>query len=484
MPTKNFDTAGQLRSFDAQQPRSRSPSVGATADRRVCDKFDAENFFQEKLFQRVSGRSINDLYMVEVFSGTAGLTAAMRQIGMHSSLGVDAHVTKQVKAPVLRLDLTTDHGVQLLWKILDHPRVVAVHLGPPCGTSSRARDIRRHSGPDPKPLRSRMHPDGLPSLTGTDLQWVLSANALYKLSAEIFQWCTLHGILCSLENPARSYMWDTSFLKALDGQTQLAMHAVYFHHCMYNAPRKKRTKLLCNHPTFTGLALDCTGDHELLPWGRQHNKWATSLEVEYPHALCVAMARLCKRLLLQNSVQDVPAQLLGDDSVSLVQSSRAALGKQPRGKRLRPLVREFAGILRIKGPQDAVCSLPTLVNTHLTIPSSCTSDPCVHSLPKYAKRIKPPMKMGVDAGPDAWEAEYGVAWTPQSFVEEAAGKSRPGHFMDGVHPVLKGLFHAGKSNPGSNNAKHRTEQMRKWILRAQERKCAGRDGKESSPPHM
>jgi hypothetical protein len=53
----------------------------------------------------------------------------------------------------LRLDLTTDHGVQLLWKILDHPRVVAVHLGPPCGTSSRARDIRRHSGPDPKPLR-------------------------------------------------------------------------------------------------------------------------------------------------------------------------------------------------------------------------------------------------------------------------------------------------------------------------------------------
>ena len=128
--------------------------------------------------------------------------------------------------------------------------------------------------------------------------------------------------------------------------------------------------------------------------------------------------------------------------------------------------------IRIKGPQDAVCSLPTLVNTHLTMPFSCTSDPCVHSLPKYAKRIKPPMKMGVDAGPDTWEAEYGVAWTPQSFVEEAAGKSHPGHFMDGAHPVLKGFCHGGKNNPGSNNAKHRTEQMRKWILRAQELKCA------------
>jgi len=114
LSTKKFDTAGQLRSFDAQEPRSRSPSVGATAGRRVCDKFDADKMFQGKLFQRVSGRSINDLYMVEIFSGTAGLTAAMRQIGMHSSLGVDAHVRKQVKAPVLRLDLTTDHGVQLL----------------------------------------------------------------------------------------------------------------------------------------------------------------------------------------------------------------------------------------------------------------------------------------------------------------------------------------------------------------------------------
>ena len=50
LSTKNFDTAGQLRSFDAQQPRSRSPSVGPTADRRVCDKFDADNVFQEKLF--------------------------------------------------------------------------------------------------------------------------------------------------------------------------------------------------------------------------------------------------------------------------------------------------------------------------------------------------------------------------------------------------------------------------------------------------
>lgn len=164
--------------------------------------------------------------MVEVFSGTAGLTAAMRQIGMHSSLGGDAHVTKQVKAPVLRLDLTTDRGVQLLCT-----RVVAVHLGRPCGTNSRARDIRCHSGPDPQPLRSMVRPDGLPSLAGIDLQRVLSANALYKLSAEFFQWCTLHGALCSLENPARSYMWDISFLHWMASNSSQCMQSIFTTAC-------------------------------------------------------------------------------------------------------------------------------------------------------------------------------------------------------------------------------------------------------------
>lgn len=167
---------------------------------------------------------------------------------------------------------------------------------------------------------------------------------------------------------------------------------------MYNAPRKKRTKLICNHFTFIGLALDYTGDQDHLPRGRQHDKWATSLEVEYSHALCVAIARLCKRFLLQSGVEDVGAQLLGEDSVPWVQSSRAAFGKQQRGKRLRPLMREFACILRFKGPEDAVCSLPTVVNTHLAIPSSCMTNPCLHYLPKYTKRIKPPMKMGGRCG--------------------------------------------------------------------------------------
>ena len=50
-------------------------------------------------------KSISNLLFIEVFSGTAGLTAEVRRLGCQHSTGVDAHVTKQVKAPVLRLDL-------------------------------------------------------------------------------------------------------------------------------------------------------------------------------------------------------------------------------------------------------------------------------------------------------------------------------------------------------------------------------------------
>ena len=51
---------------------------------------------------RVRDYKIADLVFFEVFSGTAGLTAAVRRMGCQHGAGIDAHVTKQVKAPVIR----------------------------------------------------------------------------------------------------------------------------------------------------------------------------------------------------------------------------------------------------------------------------------------------------------------------------------------------------------------------------------------------
>ena len=119
------------------------------------------------------------------------------------------HQTGEI--PVIRIDLASEHGQALLWRILEQSRVFAIHLGPPCGTSSRAREIKRRYGTNPKPLRSVEHPDGLPGLRPQDQARVNTANTLYQLCGAIMAFATTHGIICSLENPARTHMWGYLF---------------------------------------------------------------------------------------------------------------------------------------------------------------------------------------------------------------------------------------------------------------------------------
>ena len=38
-----------------------------------------------------------------------------------------------LKSPVTRIDLTSEHGLLLVWRMLEQHNVVVVHLGPPCG---------------------------------------------------------------------------------------------------------------------------------------------------------------------------------------------------------------------------------------------------------------------------------------------------------------------------------------------------------------
>ena len=304
-----------------------------SAGRTVKRKQTCTDDFSSQLASRIKGKPFSQLLVIEFFSGTGGLTAAVRKLGMTQSLGVDAHVTKQVKAPIIRINLAETTGQRLLWKILDNDNVVAIHMGPPCGTSSRAREIKKGKRYNPPPLRSNAHPDGLPTLSGVALDRVTTANRLYLLCSEIMAWATQRGIMASIENPLRSHAWDTSHMqKHLVG---LQLHEVVFHHCMYGATRRKRTKLLCNHRCLLPLALQCDNSHDHEGWGiAPTGQWATASEVEYPHQLCQAWAQCLRRCLLEYGAVE-PAQELGTDTdIPLVQASRAATGIQPRGKKL------------------------------------------------------------------------------------------------------------------------------------------------------
>lgn len=137
--------------------------------------------FAECQPKEVDSKHFSSLLFVEVFVGAGGLTANIRALGIQG-VGIDSRVSTSCKCPIVKLDLTKESGQTLLWEILRRPNVCGVHLAPPCGTASRAREIPRSQGPNPLPLRSEAFPDGLPSLKGLDYKRVLSANSLYRLT--------------------------------------------------------------------------------------------------------------------------------------------------------------------------------------------------------------------------------------------------------------------------------------------------------------
>lgn len=100
---------------------------------------------------------------LEIFCGKAVLTSELQKAGFEAT-GVDYRNNKdRPVAKVVWLDLTVRDDQMQFWDWIRTGRVRYVHFAPPCGTASRAREIRR-KGCDPKPLRTDEYPDGIPGL--------------------------------------------------------------------------------------------------------------------------------------------------------------------------------------------------------------------------------------------------------------------------------------------------------------------------------
>ena len=158
------------------------------------------------------GTEWKDLLFVEIFAGTARLSRAFAKRDFRVA-SVD-HTTKRSTGLITVLDLTKDEDLKFLLDFLKAELnvLVYIHLAPPCGTASAARGIPVPGCPQemqPVPLRSKEFPDSLPGLTGLNLLKVEKANALYRATAVIVQFCVLYGILVSIENPLNSLFWLT-----------------------------------------------------------------------------------------------------------------------------------------------------------------------------------------------------------------------------------------------------------------------------------
>ena len=453
----------------------------------------ADSEFMSRVRDRIGGKKLEDLIFVELFSGTAGLCAEVRRLGLSSSVGVDAHISKQTKSPVLRIDMTTSHGMDLVWRILLQNNCVACHMGPPCGTSSRARDIRRAHGPDPKPLRSETFPNGLPTLKNVDRRRVELANVLYQQCAKIFEFCCREGILATIENPGNSYFWLTTYMKQLHPSCNY--FDVMLHHCMYGSERRKLTRLRANFEQLQKLGVRCNNQHKHAKWGLVKSRWATSLEVEYPHALCKAWARVFIDTILELGAIPPPLQLSELDDHSLRQS-QAAASKQPRGKKLPPLVKEFKQVCKLVGPQNDMWQQSTTENW--CVPSSIMCTPYLPVIPAGSKLLRSQIH-GEKSGRANMEAEspqndhveqqqlvecaVGIPWEPNEFVEQAKGLGHPKLFVHGVPKILESTIRWITNETPCNIAKFRSAVAMRWTKKALELKDAEEAIKDDMPLH-
>ena len=275
------------------------------------------------------------------------------------------------------------------------------------GTSSAARRIDAGPG-SPQPLRSALHPDGLPGLSFFHRQRVATANKLYRFSAQVILACQENSVIWSLENPESSLFWITS--PVLSVWKALRRHIFHgaFDSCVYGGARKKATTFWSNCKSVSDLSLRCHPSlrHVHLPWGRQASGWSTAEEAAYPPILCRHWASLVTEDLSRTGrLADFSS---AQGSVRYAAAERASLGLFPKATHAPVVVDPFQGHswVKLESAEDRV----------KFVPGNRLQDP---AFPKGSTTIKVMVEHGT------WGALVGQPVSPEVFLQRAVLSHHP-----------------------------------------------------------
>ena len=354
-------------------------------------------------------------------------------------MAVDQKSNKHKQAyATVALDLASEEAVKFLLSLLKQPgRVFYVHAAPPCGTCSRARErrlkraVRRLGVKEPSPLRNAQFPHGLPTLQGTDLKRVTLANRIYANIATVLSQAIIAGAYVSVENPTRSWMWQTSWMKQLIERFNL--RAVTFQQCMHGGKLDKWSTFYTNAPWLTFLAMECDGQHSHLPWGvtKDGKKYVfnTAEEAEYPPVLCERIAAATSEAALHAGVQEVVP--LPKAPSRPAPSKMAAAGRQPRGNRLPEVISEYKSTFTVTWPFAKPLKLPRLLSSE---------EACFFGVPAHTKALTCEKRQGADdegQNPMKLCAKLAILRTEAEFVEEALKLSHPFDSSEAVTDDIK-----------------------------------------------
>ena len=170
--------------------------------------------------------------------------------------------------------------------------VVAVWLGTPCTSFSRARE--RKNFKNVLPLRSAVYPAGVPGLPPRLLAQVIEGNGFARFSASLMMLCSQLGVPAVVENPYTSRLWLMPGMLAV---ARLSTCRNYFtDYCQDGTAWRKRTRFLAVNVDLSQAVRKCCGQrggicaasgcpHVHLE-GRQNGQLMSKLAEPYPAALC------------------------------------------------------------------------------------------------------------------------------------------------------------------------------------------------------
>ena len=450
--------------------------------------------------------------VIEIFCGSARVTASLKELGLSASFGVD-HDTKKAVSTAKRLDLTLTSDQDLLLQWVKSPLVVGIFIAPPCGTCSMARYIKLRNAngrpmPGPIPLRSQQFPEGIPGLVGKNRARVSAANRLYDFVSVVISQAIILKIIVVVENPRSSLFWLTRFWKAV------AKHFTYTAHqaCSYGGDRPKWTVLASNHRAFHSINLSCPGVsayHGHKPWGLVHTQqgthFSTSEETAYPRALARIIARSFA-VVLQEHGWKPPDLFFQPTADAPLQVMRAVATSQPKAARMPPVVREHKQIVVVRGPSHLLHSIPveTMQRSKqpVFLPQGCFTK--VNPLPAGSQLLRSvPLRLnggwldksnGIanqDPQPDCSqsgsvlaEQAWGIPFTPEEFVQEAQLRGHPKLFTQLMPGILADAVHANFCEGQATLVMARAAWFAKWTSRAKELAKEESELKASMPDHM
>ena len=122
----------------AEKQEEKRVTTDATATDPITNDKNKNDVVRFRVTVREKGKRTG---ATEICGGYAGLTAALADAGLEA-IGVDWKGNRHSpQVPIVTADLTTEKGQEFVRQLVKQEHVLYIHLAPPCGTYTRAREI-------------------------------------------------------------------------------------------------------------------------------------------------------------------------------------------------------------------------------------------------------------------------------------------------------------------------------------------------------